>query len=138
MKVILNRSFILLESNRLMRVISAFSATNIKAGAFFPFIVIGGGLKNETRAKAINHELIHFSQQKEMLFVGAWALRLVELLYYRLIRSKTKTEAYILHCSEQEAYFYSSDYDYLKTRKRYAHLRGFMRNKKVSREDLRI
>ena len=61
----------------------------------------------------INHEAIHFEQQKEWLFIGFFILYLVEFIF----------KGYMNISFEKEAYTHSVDLNYLKTRKRYANYR---------------
>ena len=61
----------------------------------------------------INHEAIHFAQQKEWLFVGFFILYLIEFIF----------KGYMNVSFEKEAYNNSMDLNYLKSRKRYANYR---------------
>lgn len=61
----------------------------------------------------INHEAIHFAQQKEWLFIGFFILYLVEFIF----------KGYMNISFEKEAYNNSMDLNYLKSRKRYANYR---------------
>ncbi len=102
-----------------------------KAGAFFPFILTTKKIEPELREAIITHELIHFAQQKELLLVGAWVFRLVESCYWLIWRRKTRKQAYLLSCFEQEAYDKMFEADYLENRPRYAHVRYYVNNKPV-------
>jgi hypothetical protein len=104
-----------------------------KAGAFFPFILTTKKIEPELREAIINHELIHFAQQKEMLVVAGWLFRWFETAYWLIWRRKSPKQTYLLTCFEQEAYDNMFDTTYLQTRHRYSHLRYYLRSKPVKR-----
>jgi hypothetical protein len=95
--------------SKLFRYYSGFS--------FFIFIFIW----KEAREKEIliNHELIHFYQQVEMLFVFHW---LLYLLFYLIARVKGKDHdtAYYSIPFEKEAYTFEHDLHYIRRRKLFA------------------
>jgi hypothetical protein len=70
----------------------------------------------------INHELIHFYQQLEMLFIFHW---LLYLLFYGIARLKGKDHmtAYYTIPFEKEAYAFEKDMQYTRHRKFFAWLR---------------
>ena len=96
------------------------AAKTARAAAFFPFIIF----RDETQVVpwVINHERIHFRQQTDLLFVGAWILWGIEWVYARCVLRKDWKEAYLLGSGEQEAYRNQQDFDYLKHRKPFAQL----------------
>lgn len=67
--------------------------------------------------ETINHESIHFEQQKEWLFIGFFILYLIEFLF----------KGYYNISFEREAYKYGQDLNYLKTRKHYANYKRTQR-----------
>ena len=103
------------------------------AGAFFPFIFTTSRIPKDKSDAILNHELIHFAQQKELLIVGSWVLWVVEWMYWRLLKGKSAKQAYLLRCTEQEAYAHMWDMEYLGKRERFAHLKYYLRDKPVKR-----
>ena len=103
-----------------------------KAMALFPFIITISNMHPKIREGIINHELIHFAQEKEMLLVGFYLWHGLEWLYHRIIKGNSSRDTYILLSAEQEAYDNMWNSEYLITRKPYAHLRKYLRNKPVT------
>jgi hypothetical protein len=68
----------------------------------------------------INHELIHFRQEVELLLVGSFLLYFFEYLYGKLIKKLSATEAYFNLAMEQEAYLNQNNLNYLNERKPFA------------------
>ncbi len=86
-----------------------------RAMAIFPFIFLRDkALKGESML--INHEKIHFAQQKELLILPFFVLYTLEYLIHRF-KGKSHIQAYFAISFEKEAYYFESDLDYLKTRK---------------------
>ena len=77
-----------------------------KAMAIFPFIFVRG---NEISDKTLNHEKIHFAQQKEILIIFFYLFYLIFWIKYGYKNSPF----------EKEAYNNAKNEKYLKTRKRY-------------------
>lgn len=75
--------------------------------------------KSKLTHRLINHELIHFFQQVETLFVGFFIIYLVSYLY-NLVKYRNHDKAYRAIPFEQEAYACESDYKYLFKRKLHA------------------
>lgn len=69
---------------------------------------------------SINHEKIHTAQMKELWYVGFYLLYFLEWLMRLVI---TPTVAYRNISFEREAYDNQYNYDYLKSRKRFAQWR---------------
>ena len=69
--------------------------------------------------RVLNHEGIHTAQMRELLFVGFYLLYVVEWLY-RLIRLRSRLDAYMTISFEREAYAHDADYDYLTKRRHFA------------------
>ncbi|MGD1843555.1 MAG: hypothetical protein ACFB0B_22085 [Thermonemataceae bacterium] len=86
--------------------------------ALYPFILV----KRKslcTNATFINHELIHFQQQKELLILPFYIFYLINYLW-NLLRYRQHRKAYYHICFEQEAYQNEQDINYLKNRKLFA------------------
>lgn len=65
-----------------------------------------------------NHEAIHTTQMKELLYVPFYLLYVLEWLWY-LIRLHDTRAAYRAISFEREAYAHEGEADYLKTRKKF-------------------
>jgi hypothetical protein len=98
-----------------------------KGMAFFPFLFVSDIQYAEPWL--INHELIHFRQQIETLFIGVVILSFLERLYARFVLKQTKLERYLYAASEQEAYRNQNDPDYLKHRSFWS-VFNYVRNKR--------
>ncbi|KHJ37774.1 hypothetical protein PBAC_20940 [Pedobacter glucosidilyticus] len=88
---------------------------HVNAMALYPFILVKAK-HNLSNQQLINHELIHFKQQIELLILPFYLFYiinyLVNLLYYR-----QHHKAYLQIIFEQEAYKYDMHLDYIKKRK---------------------
>lgn len=71
----------------------------------YPFIFV----KDKDNKRLVNHEKIHYEQQKELLVIGFYIL-------YFLVWLK---DGYENNMFEREAYENQYNYNYLKKRKRY-------------------
>lgn len=69
---------------------------------------------------SINHEKIHTAQMRELWYVGFYVIYFLEWLVRLVI---TPTVAYRGISFEREAYDNQYDYNYLKSRKRFAQWR---------------
>ena len=69
----------------------------------------------------MNHEAIHYAQQKELFFVGFFVLYFLEWLF-RLV-TPPWDRAYWDISFEREAREHEDDFEYLKTRKKFAQWR---------------
>lgn len=78
---------------------------NINGLCLFPFIFV----RDTEDEELINHEKIHFQQQKELFIIGFYVMYLVYSL-----------RGYKQNPFEIEAFENQYNLDYLKTRKRYA------------------
>ena len=74
----------------------------------------------------INHERIHTTQMRELLFVPFYILYVAEWLV-RLVQYRNRDTAYRNISFEREAYAYGHSLDYLRRRRRYAWLRFLRR-----------
>ena len=88
-----------------------------KAMAIYPFILIKHHELKED-ATLINHEKIHFAQQKEMLIIFFYLLYISEYFYHRC-SGKNHSEAYHSIRFEREAYKNESNLNYLDKRKHF-------------------
>ena len=88
---------------------------HVNGMALYPFILVKEK-QNLSNQRLINHELIHFKQQIELLilpfYICYFINYFVNLLYY-----KEHQKAYLQIIFEREAYRYDKDLCYLKQRK---------------------
>jgi hypothetical protein len=87
----------------------------IYAITLFPFII----LSEEVDEYTMNHELIHFEQQKELFVIGFYALYAYDFMK-GMIKYKDKHLAYFLIRFEQEAYTYQNDLGYIADREKHS------------------
>ena len=106
MPIIITSKFL---TKMLSIVISVYAIT------LFPFII----LSEEVDEYTMNHELIHFEQQKELFVVGFYALYVYDFIR-GMIKYKNKDMAYYLIRFEQEAYNHESDLGYIIDREKNA------------------
>ena len=95
---------------------------NYHGFAFFIFIFYWKDA--EDKETILNHELIHFWQQVELLFIFHWILYLIFYLIGRL-SGKNHDTAYINIPFEKEAYTFEKNGHYVSQRKAFA-WRNFM------------
>ena len=88
---------------------------SVYAITLFPFII----LSEEVDEYTMNHELIHFEQQKELFVVGFNALYVYDFVK-GMIKYKNKDLPYVLIRFEQEAYNYQNDLGYIMDREKNA------------------
>ena len=88
---------------------------NVSAITIFPFIFI----KDKGNIITLNHEKIHWAQQKELLIIGFYLLYVINWLF-NLIRCRDFYIAYRSIIFEREAYKKEVYIDYLENRKNYA------------------
>ena len=88
--------------------------------SLFPFGIFVKRKDYPDYEKLINHERIHWEQQKEMLCIFFYIWYITEWL---INIPKYKNRAYVNLSHEQEAYDNDQDLDYLKNRKRFAWLK---------------
>ena len=109
--------YVLVVAPSFVRFVGRFSTgTNEAKGlAAFPFIFVS---KREfVQDWLITHELVHFRQAFETLFIGLAILSFIERLYARFILKMNKMERYLYAASEQEAYLNMHNSEYLNTRR---------------------
>ena len=86
----------------------------------WPFGIYVSDVKYLTQGHTMNHEKIHWEQQKEL--VGIFFYLLYGIEWFVKIW-KYNLRAYRNLAAEREAYEFDDNPDYLKTRKRYAWLK---------------
>lgn len=82
----------------------------------FGFLII---CRSKIPPITLNHETIHYHQQKELMFIGQWFLYAVFMLY-GFIKFKDGKKAYYKNPFEQEAYANQNNPDYLQKRAKFA------------------
>ncbi len=107
---------------------------NAKAAAFYPILFTTSKIHPKMRPYFINHEIIHFTQQRELWILGAWAYMLYEWLYLRLVKGRSAWDTYLLRSTEQEAYDNMFDLEYLGKREKFAY-KKYWSNKPVVWKD---
>ncbi len=80
----------------------------------------------------VHHELIHFKQYYETLFIGIFLLALFEKNYLRFVKGLKERDGYLAFSLEQEAYLNHHDENYLKTRKPYSFIKYIFKKTKFS------
>lgn len=95
--------------------LSKIAPIDIWALSFFLFVWCRGDILEQTK----RHEIIHFQQQIELLFVGQWLLYGIFYLV-GFIKCRSGKEAYRNNPFELEAYSNDQDESYLQNRKRYS------------------
>lgn len=106
---------IVFENSKVPGFLSKFANANYIAVSFAIFIFF----KDKKEEQVWRHEMIHYRQQQELLFIGQWLL----YAYYYLVglyKYKDRYKAYRENPFEREAY--ANDYDpiYLIKRKKYS------------------
>jgi len=105
---------IFVENSSIPRFLSHFAPINIGAIVLGFVVFTRAELSESTR----QHETIHFQQNLETLFLGAWLLYLYDYIK-NYIRFKDGRLAYYNIRAEQEAYMHQETPNYLQTRKRW-------------------
>jgi|TARA_R100001460_G_C3505036_1_gene170826 hypothetical protein len=106
MPIVITSKFI---TKMLSIVISVYAVT------LFPFII----LSEEVDEYTMNHELIHFEQQKELYLIGFYILYAYDFVK-GMIKYKNKDTAYFMIRFEQEAYNHQNDLGYISDREKQA------------------
>tara|TARA_B100000214_G_C23865158_1_gene579932 strand:- start:334 stop:672 length:339 start_codon:yes stop_codon:yes gene_type:complete len=88
---------------------------SVYAITLFPFII----LSEEVDEYTMNHEMIHFEQQRELFVVGFYILYAYDFIK-GMIKYKNKETAYFMIRFEQEAYVYQNDLGYIVDREQRA------------------
>lgn len=110
---------IIIQSN-IVKIISFGFAQAI---TIFPFII----MKNKDKEIILNHEKIHYKQQKELLIIGFFLLYLLEYLI-RIIQYKSFNQAYYNISFERECFDNQIYYNYLQHRKMFSFLKYIKEN----------
>lgn len=77
-------------------------------------------LSPDDRARVLVHESIHTRQMRELLYIGFYAIYLLEWIFRIIFHTKT---AYRGISFEREAYSHEREFKYLFTRRSYAQWR---------------
>lgn len=88
-----------------------------KAMAIYPFIFIRNEHKEHITEETINHELIHFEQQKELAIIPFFVIYIIEWIL-KLFTYGNKSYNNISF--ERESKLYMGDLKYIEKRKRYS------------------
>lgn len=90
-----------------------------RALALYPFIFVATAADAQDRV-LLQHERIHFRQQKELLFVFFYLFYALDFLRNLFRFRGNAQQAYRCICFEQEAYTFEHDATYLNSRKLFA------------------
>ena len=101
-----------------MRILHFYRKTTPRATSFGPFIVFRDS-EVAASERTNTHEMIHFLQQIELLFVFQWILYAGFYLFHRFDKPDHYT-AYRANPFEMEAFEHDDDIKYLIKRKPYA------------------
>jgi hypothetical protein len=99
------------ENSKIPVYLSKIAPIDVWAINIGPVVFCQGELSEETR----RHEIIHYQQQIELLFVFQWFLY-VSFYVIGLVKHKSGKEAYRKNLFEQEAYTHAPDEGYLEKR----------------------
>jgi hypothetical protein len=105
------------KSPKWYRFILKLFKSNFRGTTLYPFGIYVKKLDYPDMDSFINHENIHWGQQKEMLVIPFYLWYVIEWVVNIF---KFGKRAYIKLSFEQEAYFNQKNLQYLKTRKFYA------------------
>lgn len=87
---------------------------DVNAMTVGPFVFVKPGVDDITR----NHELIHYQQHVETLYIGLWAIYAYDYIK-GLVSGKDSYDAYMSTRAEIEAYDNEDNLEYLSHRKRW-------------------
>lgn len=94
--------------------------TEFRGTTLYPFGIYLDNFEHKDMEYLVNHELIHWKQQKEMFVIFFYLWYLIEWFINIFIYGK---KAYLKISFEQEGYFNRKNLNYLKSRKRFAWLK---------------
>ena len=106
---------IFIENSKVPGWLSHVAPIDIWAINLGPFVWCRGTMNERTKV----HEVIHYQQQLELLFVGQWLLYFLFWLW-NMVVYRNGAIAYMNNPFELEAYANDNKDDYLLTRKRYS------------------
>ncbi len=145
MRIEIRKYYILVYSNRLVRIAGSFVGLgrNAYAFAFWPILGIRESIKRDLQLEyggdlvkeLINHESIHLRQQLELLIIFAHILFFGEFLYAKYIKKMVTKDAYYWISMEQEAHRNATNFNYLNERKPYTLFKYFKNKKHLSRDN---
>ena len=105
------------------RLITLITGNFARAITLFPFVLLRYH-HDQYNSVLINHERIHWHQQRELLIVPFYVLYLAEYGWRRL-QGLDHMHAYLTISFEQEAYRHEADLSYLSNRPRLAFRRYY-------------
>lgn len=100
-----------------MILFSKFRLNKYIAITIWPFIIIDKNYKGDF--VLINHEKIHVKQQLELFWLPFFIWYFIEF-FFRFLQYRNWHKAYLNISFEREAHQHESDFDYLKTRKKFS------------------
>lgn len=101
-----------------------------KVSAFAPFIFFQ--TPEYEWPYLVRHELIHFRQYYETLYIGLFILAFIEKNYLRFVKGLKGRDGYLAFSLEQEAYLNHHDEQYLKNRRPYSFVKYIFNKTKFS------
>lgn len=120
MKIKRQKGYIAVYGETIPLVIARFITRykDAKVTASYPFIFF----LNESFEKdyIVNHEIIHFKQKIELLFILPIIIQQIEFYYAKYYLKKDDYNSYLYNCLEQEAYLNHNNPNYLKDRKMFS------------------
>jgi len=111
----------MIEAPKLLKINSFFAGTDVIGFQFFIWLFVDSIEKWKNRPISRQHELIHFQQGRELLFIFFWFFYVLNYLVNLLIYWNGH-EAYINICFEREAYAMQKESGYLAKRRKFAFL----------------
>lgn len=99
-----------------MKIITCSFLPKRYAYSLFGYILV----KERSRVdkEIVNHETIHYAQQKELGFILFFVLYFLEFVV-KFLRYRSFNKTYMSLCFEKEAYANAKNHNYLKTRKHF-------------------
>lgn len=101
-----------------------------KVTASYPFIFFLD--ESFERDYIVNHEMIHFKQKIELLFILPIIIQQIEFYYAKYYLKKDNYNSYLYNCLEQEAYLNHNNPNYLKDRKMFSVLKYLFNKKDIT------
>lgn len=127
--IMLKKKIIKMKNVKLMnRFVKFVTFKSVNAITLAPFGIYVRKEKDLTNKILINHEQIHYKQQKEMLYILFYIIYLLEW-FIRMLILKDSHDAYLNISFEREAYNNEHNPNYLKKRKPYSWFCYIFKNK---------
>ena len=99
-----------------MKIITCSFLPKRYAYSLFGYILVKG--RSWVDKEIVNHETIHYAQQKELGFILFFVLYFLEFVV-KFLCYKSFNKTYMSLCFEKEAYANAKNHNYLKTRKHF-------------------